>query len=630
MSTQRGLTVVAALAALAAVVPAPAWAQTEEATGLSEQVVSFDPPSPSDKGAPPEDVADRGAAHPGAPTVTPDDLVFQPRSLRTGSPGEVGLLPDQVARMPQDMAAYLEPTTDHPTYPSYGGAVVLAAKDGVIVQHAAVGHALRYSGTRVESGRTLGVELPPDQWVAMREDTIFDMASVSKLFTTVVALQLVERGQLVLDEKVASYIPEFAVNGKADITVRQLLTHTSGLRAWLPLYSAYPTREARIAAVYASTLQPGASPGNQYIYSDLGLITLGTIVERLTGTPLERVVAERITGPLGMTDTMYNPPASVHHRVAATEDQPWAGRPMIRGEVHDENAWSLGGVAGHAGIFSTARDLAVFCQMLLNGGRYEAVRILSEDTVRAALVNYNGGLEARYPESDRGLGFELNKHWYMGPLASPVGFGHTGYTGTTLSIDPVSHSFLVFLSNRVHPSRNWGGNNQSRRAMTRDFGEAMPVRPAAGATSWRAEPRDAATVTLTAALPGPARSGARLSFALWYDTEPRYDRGRVEVSTDGGATWALLPLSLLSNGHHWTTPGEFTGYAGRRWTQVDASLPDGATHVRWRSITDSNSQGRGVYVDGILVAGPDGVLLNSETPDGAAAFTPDGWQPATT
>jgi CubicO group peptidase (beta-lactamase class C family) len=625
MVAQRGMIVAVVVLALAAVVPSPAWgADTTDPTGPLDQT------GPSDKAAPPDEAeVSSHADGSGPPTVAPGDIVFQPRTLRTGSPVEVGLLPDRVARMSADAAAYLEPTPDHPTYPSYGGAVVLAAKDGVIVQHAAVGHALRYSGTRIEDGRTVGVELPPDQWVEMREDTIFDMASVSKLFTTVVALQLVEQGQLSLDEKVTRYIPEFGANGKAEITVRQLLTHTSGMRAWLPLYSAYPTPQARISAVYASTLQPGASPGNQYIYSDLGLITLGTIVERLTGMPLDRAVAERITGPLGMTDTRYNPPAALHHRVAATEEQPWAGRPLIRGEVHDENAWSLAGVAGHAGIFSTATDLAVFCQMLLNGGRYGATRILAEETVRAALANYNAGLEARYPESDRGLGFELNKHWYMGPLASPVGFGHTGYTGTSLSIDPISHSFVVFLTNRVHPSRNWGGNNQSRRAMARDFGEAMPVRPAAGTAAWRAEPRDAATVTLTAALDRPTRA-ARLSFALWYDTEPRYDRGRLEMSVDGGATWSLLPFSGLSNGRRWTTTGEFTGYAGRAWAHADADLPDGVTHVRWRSVTDGNSQGRGVYIDGVLVAGPDGVLLNSETPDGVTAFTPDGWNPATT
>ena len=565
--------------------------------------------------------------HDEPPTITPEDIVFKHQTLRTGSPTQVGLDPDLIERMPADAATYLEPTPDHPTFPTYAGAVVLAAKDGVIVQHAAVGYAMRYSGTRVENGQTIGIELPRDQWVPMREDTIFDMASVSKLFTTVVALQLVEEGLLDLDAPVASYIPEFAQNGKQDVTVRQLMTHTSGLPAWINLYSQYDTIEERIQAVYATPLAAGASPGNQYVYSDLGLITLGKIAEKITGRALDQLVAERITGPLGMTDTMYNPPASLHHRIAATEEQPWAGRPMIRGEVHDENAWALGGVAGHAGIFSTASDLAIFCQMLLNGGRYGHTRILREESVRAALVNYNAHLEARYPESDRGLGFELHKHWYMGPLASPVGFGHTGYTGTSLVIDPISRSFVIFLSNRVHPSRDWGSNNPARRAMVYDMGLAMPVKPAAGRTAWRAAFADQTTSQLTAALAEPARE-AVLTFSLWYDTETRYDVARLQVSTDGGQTWSFLPVTLTARGHRWASDGEFTGYAGRTWAHARAALPEGATHVRWSYTTDSNSLGRGFYVDRILVTGPDGVLLNSESPRWAEAFDPQGFERA--
>ncbi|MGH3736677.1 MAG: serine hydrolase [Micromonosporaceae bacterium] len=592
MLTLRGVIGIAVLTTLAVVVSSPAVAQPVES---------------------------------GPPTVTPDDLVFPVRTLRTGDPVEVGLIREQIDRMATDAAAYLEPTPDHPGYPTYGGAVVLGAKDGVIVQHAAVGHALRYSGTRVEDGRTIGVELPRDQWIDMREDSIFDMASVSKLFTTVVVLQLVEQGRIDLDGPVAGYIPDFAAEGKGAITVRQLLTHTSGMRAWIPLYSRYATPQERVDGVYASTLQPGATPGNQYIYSDLGLITLGKIAETLTGKPLDVLVTERITGPLGMTDTMYNPPAELKPRIAATEEQPWAGRPMIHGEVHDENAWSLDGVAGHAGIFSTASDLAVFCQMLLNGGVYGTRRILATDTVRAALVNYNAHIGSS--ASQRGLGFELNKHWYMGPLASPVGFGHTGYTGTSLSIDPIAHSFVIFLSNRVHPSRSWGSNNVARRAMTRDFGYATPVRPAAGPTAWRADWNDGTPEYLTGELSRPARETS-LSFALWYDTETGWDSGRVEVSTDGGATWAKLPFSLVAGGHQWASDGAFSGYAGRRWAHARATLPDGVTHVRWAYLTDGSAQGRGMYVDAVLASGASGVLLNSETP--GAAFTGDGFRPAAT
>ncbi len=615
-----------ALSTLTTVVPSAAWSAPDESADRAGATAA-DPADHTDE----EQIAKGSAAtdRDGAPTVTPDDIVFQPRTLRTGSPTEVGLLPGPVERMPGDMAAYLVPTADHPTYPAYAGAVVLAAKDGVVVQHAATGYAYRYSGTTVVDGRTVGIELPPDQRVPAREDTLWDMASVSKLFTTVVALQLIENGQLGLGDKVTAYIPEFGVNGKGEITVKQLLTHTSGLRPFLPLYSSYPTIPERLQGVYASTLQPGATPGGQYIYSDLGLITLGKILEQITGKTLDRLVAERITGPLGMTDTMYHPPTALRDRIAATEEQPWAGRPMIRGEVHDENAWSLGGVAGHAGIFSTAHDLAIFCQMLLNGGTYDGARILSAATVRAALVNYNAYLEAANPESRRGLGFELHKHWYMGPLASPVGFGHTGYTGTTLSIDPIAHSFVIFLSNRVHPSRNWGSNNVARRAMTRDFGNATPVRPAAGETAWRAGFHDGTALSLSGALARPARD-ASLTFSLWYDTEPGYDTGRVEVSADHGATWSKLPLSLVADGYQWDNDGQFSGYEGRRWCRVRAALPDGLTDVRFTYATDGSAQGRGMYVDGVLVSGAAGVLLNSETPNGADAFTADGWTPADT
>jgi CubicO group peptidase (beta-lactamase class C family) len=562
------------------------------------------------------------------PTVTPAEIRFTDHVLRTGSPRQVGLLPEQIARMPADAAAYLVPTADHPTYPMYSGAVVLAAKDGVIVQHAAVGTAVRYAST--------GVELPAEQQIPARPDTIFDLASVSKLFTTIVALRRVERGDLELDAPVARYLPEFAAGGKERVTVRMLLTHTSGLPAFLPLWSRYPTPAERLRAALIAPLAAGSTPGGQYVYSDLGLIALGTLVARLSDRPLDALVRDEITAPLGMVDTGYNPAPALRPRIAATEYEPYAGRGMVWGEVHDENAWGLGGVAGHAGVFSTARDLATLCQMLLNGGEYRGRRILRPETVRLALVNHNAALSAQNPEAARGLGFELDKTWYMGPLASPVGFGHTGFTGTSLVIDPLSHSFVILLSNRVHPDRAWGSNNVARRAMVRDMGEAMPVRPAWGRTAWRAATRDASTVTLTAPLRAPATAG-RLVFQLWYDTEPGADAVLVQTSADG-TTWTPLPLELRAGRERWTAPGQVDGYGGRRWWQVRAALPEGSTHVRWSYRTDGNSQGRGVYVDGILAvgsagsagpggsAGSAGPLFAGEGPD-AARLVADGWSP---
>jgi CubicO group peptidase (beta-lactamase class C family) len=535
---------------------------------------------------------------PPAPTVTPDDIVFRPRVLRRGVPAEVGLLPDRVAQVGADLSAYLLPTADHPTHPSYAGAVVLAAKDGVVVLREAVGKAVRYASPTVE--------LPADQQIAATTGTMFDLASVSKLFTVVTLMRLVvERGLADLDVPVATYLPEFAVGGKATITLRHLLTHTSGLPADRPLYSQFPTPAARFAGALATPVTPGTSPGNQYVYSDLGLIALGVLVERLTGLTLEDAVHTAVTGPLSMKDTGYRPGPELRPRIAATELEDYVGRGMVWGEVHDENAWSLGGVAGHAGVFSTVDDLAVFCQMLLNGGQYRGRRILRESTIRQMLVNYNAHLEDTYPDSDRGLGFELNKHWYMGGLASPVTFGHTGFTGTSLVIDPLSHTFLILLANRVHPTRDWGTNTAARRALGSDLAEAIPVRPLFGGTAWRAQWRNSATLTLTATLPGPAEH-ARAAFFIWYDTETHYDTAYFEASADGVS---------------WTVLDTYNGFGGRRWLPMSTALPSGTTQLRWRYVTDGSSQGRGVYIDHVLVSGRP---LNEHD------FTADGWVPSRT
>ena len=441
----------------------------------------------------------------------------------------------------------------------------------------------------------------------MRRDTIFDLASVTKTFTTIAVMQQVEAGRVDLDEPVATYLPDFAQNGKDDVTIRHLLTHTGGLPAWLPLYSDYETVEERLAAVLA--VEPDAEPGAAYVYSDLSLITLGLVVEEVTGRPLDRVIAHGITRPLGMTDTMFNPPARLVDRIAATEAQPWAERPMIRGEVHDENAWSLGGVAGHAGLFSTAHDLAVLARTLLNGGRYGHERILETDTVRAMLVNEN----AEFPGDSHGLGFELDQRWYMDALSTPVTFGHTGYTGTSVVIDPMSDSFVILLTNRVHPSRDWGSNNPARRAVARDLGRAIAVRPLEGREAWFSGIGDARTVTLTA----PAAPGGELDFGLWYDTEAGYDILTLEASTDGGSTWAPVPFAIREGP---ATDGTVSGFGGRRWHHAEATLPEGDdVLMRWRYTSDPANQGRGVYVDRVRVDG-------ERIADGS--FTADGWQPS--
>jgi hypothetical protein len=282
---------------------------------------------------------------------------------------------------------------------------------------------------------------------------------------------------------------------------------------------------------------------------------------------------------------------------------------LVWGEVHDENAWSLGGVAGHAGVFSTADDLAILCQMLLNGGAYRGKRILSERMVRSALVNYNADLEDRFPDSDRGLGFELGKHSYMDAMASPVTFGHTGFTGTSVVIDPIEHSFLILLSNRVHPDRNWGTNTVARRTLARTFADAIPI-----ARSWHTDRRDNASLTLTAHLPRPAASGSTAAFLLTYDTEPRYDTAFAETSADGGLTWQPMPMTLRAGRTVFRSDGSLTGYGGRTWWHVTALVPPGSTDLRWRYQTDTSAQGRGVHLGHVHVTG-------SGAPDLAA----DGW-----
>lgn len=548
----------------------------------------------------------------GPPTATEADVRFTPGlRLRTGRPGQVGLTGDTVQQLPDHLARYLTTTPENPDHPMYAGACVIAAKDGVIVQHAAVGDAVRYTldGTTV-------VELPADQRIAASTDTIWDLASMSKLFTATAVAQLIERGAVDLHAPVVTYLPAFASHGKSDITVLNLLTHTSGL---IPdpkpsLWQGYDTIPERRAAILDTT--PSDPPNTTYVYSDLNFLTLGLIVETVSGQPLDDYVREHITAPLGMHDTMYNPPAALRHRIAAQEYEPWADRGLVWGQVHDENAWALGGVAGHAGVFSTSHDLAIFAQTYLNGGRYGSARILSADTVRLMLHDYNG---ATFPSDTHGLGWELGLNWYMGALGSPVTFGHTGYTGTSIVVDPLSHSYVILLTNRVHPSRDWGSNNISRRVAADDVGLALPVR--AAGTAWYTRTDDA-TSTLTVPVPDGATT---LRYAFWYDTEPLADTVALAASPDG-STYTGLPCDLAGGRWAWTAAdGTVTGYGGRRWLTGTARVPAGSTTVRWSYATDSNSQGRGVYLDAITLRGPSGVLFDSRRSADAARISADGW-----
>ena len=529
--------------------------------------------------------------------------------LTDSSPARAGLDARPIDDALAQIAGWEEPSGA--THPLYAGAVTLLGHAGHVVARKASGYALRYAnGT--------GTELPREQWVPMREDTIFDMASVSKLFTSILVMQQIERGAIQLEEPVATYLPAFAANGKGAITVRQLLTHTSGLKPWMPLWSGWPDKASRIAAVL--DVAPTSPPGTTYVYSDLNLITLGVLLERQTGLGLDQLVRERITMPLQMKDTGYNPDPSLKPRIAATEFEAVPDRGMVWGQVHDENAWSLGGVAGHAGVFSTARDMAVLAQSMINGGTYGGHRILSQSSVQKMTTNYN----AAFAGNSHGLGFELDQRWYMGGLSSPTTAGHTGYTGTSIVIDQMSRSFAIVLSNRVHPSRSWGSNNPARRAAAQGLALALGVQPRHGSTAWFSGTKDATTATLTTRNLDVAGQGS-LAFDLFVDTESS-DPLTLESSADGGTTWHPVPFTVRDRGTVSPTDGVIAISGTRRWLRARADLAAGQQQLRWRYTTDSTNLGRGVYVDGVRVAGQRGVVLDGERhPE---AFVAQGWTQA--
>ena len=301
----------------------------------------------------------------------------------------------------------------------------------------------------------------------MLPGTVFDVASLTKPIATTTAMMLLVRdGRVRLDDPVSAAVPEFGDGAKSAVTFRQLLNHTSGLPAWKPYYETVEKggndavgRGHAFARVHAEPL--AAAPGEKACYSDLGFILLGEVVERVTGARLDRFCRDEIFAPLGLSSTFFVElnrsahrarPAAVH-TLAATEDCPWRGR-ILCGEVHDDNAFAMGGVAGHAGLFATARDLARFCAMLLGGGARDGVRLLAPLTVaRMTRVSTPPHLADR-----RGLGWDIDSRYSSnrGDLFAVGSYGHTGFTGTSLWIDPASETFVVFLSSRVHPA---GGGN---------------------------------------------------------------------------------------------------------------------------------------------------------------------------
>lgn len=325
----------------------------------------------------------------------------------------------------------------------------LAAVDRVVTRGIDAGG---YPGAAVIIGRQGGAVVKrgygrlswgPDASAVNPDRSIYDIASLTKVVGTTTAIMILfDEGKVSLDAPVSRYIPEFAGGEKDLVTVRQLLTHRSGLPAGRDLWRL--TNDPAEARRLVLSTPLVAHPGQYYEYSDLGADVLGMIVEAASGQRLDQFLSERVFEPLGMHDTFFRPSPSLRDRIAPTEVAPPRGYPL-RGEVHDENAYALGGVAGHAGLFSTASDLAVFAQMMLNRGVYNGVRIISDSTVT---------LFTRRTAGHRALGWDTAMGEYgSGQYLTDRAYGHTGYTGTSMWIDPDRSMFVILLTNRVHASR---------------------------------------------------------------------------------------------------------------------------------------------------------------------------------
>jgi beta-N-acetylhexosaminidase len=302
-------------------------------------------------------------------------------------------------------------------------------------------------------------------------DTLYDAASLTKpVVTATLAAMLAETGLLDLNAPLTRYLPEWTAGPKPAwrnrVTLRHLLTHTSGLPAHKEYFQTHRTHQKILTQILSEILV--YEPGTQSVYSDPGFILLGEILECLTGRPLDRLARERIFAPLGMSETLFNPPKSLRTRVAPTEKSVAIRRRLLRGEVHDENAWAMGGVAGHAGMFSTAGDLAAFCQMLLNGGIYAHRRLLRRQTVLQFTAAEPLAANTRTP------GWMVpTANSSSGRHFSERSFGHTGFTGTSIWVDPERQLFVVLLTNRVNPTRENDRIQQVRPALHDAVMEAL-------------------------------------------------------------------------------------------------------------------------------------------------------------
>ncbi len=384
---------------------------------------------------------------------------------------------------------------------------------------------------------------------AMTPDTVFDLASLTKVVATTTSIMiLIDEGKLGLNDRVAALIPGFERHGKGNITIRHLMSHVSGLRPDVDLADAWSGYDTAIRLAIDEV--PTAAAGSRFVYSDINFFLLGDIVRRVSGVPLDRFSHERIFAPLRMTDTTFVPAESIRSRIAPT-----GGMHSARGVVHDPTAARMGGVAGHAGLFSTAPDLATFCRMVLGGGMYRGVRILSPLAV-ARMTSRATPVEER---NVRGLGWDIDSSFSSnrGDLLPIGSFGHTGFTGTSLWIDPSTGMFVVFLSNRVHPEGQ-GDVTQLRGRVATIAASALTV-PAPAPTAPAGAPTLAGIDALRAE-----------GFALLKGKRIGLVTNHTGRARDGVTTIDLLHGASTANGH--TLVGLFSPEHGIRGV-LDANVP---------------------------------------------------------
>ena len=389
---------------------------------------------------------------PAEPVLVAADVVYEPANLSPTIEPE-GPLMNLSALMSLD--TLLTSAIEDRAFP---GAVVALGRDSTLIKMDGYG-AFTYRSRR-----------------RVRADSPFDLASLTKVIATTTASMLLhERGQLDLEAPVAEYLAGFDRADKRDITIRHLLTHSSGLPPFRTFYAdSVLTRQAVLDSIYAAPLD--AAPGDAYSYSDFGMIMMALVIEQITGEEFSAWCQANIFGPLGMTDTGFRPTGTPDPDVVPTELDDYFRNRLIQGEVHDENAWILGGVAGHAGLFSTAQDLSRFTTMMVRQGQHEGRQFLSSSTIQLFTTVVDTSF------STRALGWDTRNPYpepsSAGDYFGPRSFGHTGFTGTSIWMDPDQQLYVILLTNRVYPSRDNYDYLQVRRKVADVTYEALVGLPA--------------------------------------------------------------------------------------------------------------------------------------------------------